>query len=206
MQALLSGVDFGPATVLVGENGVGKSTLVEGVARAWGFPAEGGSTWEQRQGVEAPSLLAEHLQLTRGGGAPRTGFFLRAETMHGFSAYLTEVGSDRGYRLLRRSHGQFILDLLMGAAASPGLWILDEPEAGLSFQGQLALLGLLAERTAAGSQVLVSTHSPLLARLPEAAILEVGDWGLRRSRWEDLELVEHWRAFLEEPRRYLRHL
>lgn len=206
VQDLLKGLDLGPATVLVGENGAGKSTLVEGIAGAWGFPAEGGSTWEQRQAPEVDVPLAGHLHLVRGAGVARTGFFLRAETMHGLSVHLSELGSERGYRLLRSSHGESFLDLLTGASSVPGLWILDEPESALSFQGQLALLSLLVERTASGSQVILSTHSPLLARLPGADVLEVGEWGLRRSQWEDLDLVRHWRAFLEEPERYLRHL
>lgn len=206
VQSLLDGMDFGAATVLVGENGVGKSTLVEGVARAWGFPVEGGSTWEQRRAAGTDAPLARHLHLIRGAGAARRGFFLRAETMYGFAVHLSELGSERGHRLMRRSHGESFLDLLVGASAVPGLWILDEPESALSFQGQLALLSLLQERTDSGSQVILSTHSPLLARLPGADLWEAGDWGLRQRRWEDLDLVQHWRTFLDAPERYLRHL
>ena len=55
-------------------------------------------------------------------------------------------------------------------------------------------------------QVLCATHSPVLAALPGATILEVGPWGLRRTTWEELELVQHWKAYLEAPSRYLRHL
>ena len=64
----------------------------------------------------------------------------------------------------------------------------------------------LRERVAAGSQILMSTHSPILAALPEARLVEVGEWGLRDAVWEDLEIVAHWRSFLDAPARYLRHL
>lgn len=84
---------------------------------------------------------------------------------------------------------------------------MDEPESALSFSGCLALLGHLSELLADGrSQVIMSTHSPLLAALPGAAIYEVGDWGLRRSTWEDADLVRSWRSFLDLPGRFLRHL
>ena len=83
---------------------------------------------------------------------------------------------------------------------------LDEPEAALSFSNTLALMSTLDRIGRDRGQVLCATHSPLLAALPGARILEVGDWGWRETAWEDLELVSHWRAFLTRPDRYLRHL
>lgn len=56
------------------------------------------------------------------------------------------------------------------------------------------------------AQVLCATHSPVLAAMPGATILEVGDWGLRRTAWEELELVQHWRRYLDAPEQYLRHV
>lgn len=207
VRALLDGLDLGAATVIVGENGAGKSTLVEGIAGAWGFPVEGGSTWEQRAALGDDARLARHLQLVRGVGTDKSGFFLRAETMHQFAVHLRDdAESPRGQRLLTRSHGESFIDTLLAAATYSGLWILDEPESALSFQGQLTLLSLLRERVAAGSQILMSTHSPILAALPEARLVEVGEWGLRDAVWEDLEIVAHWRSFLDAPARYLRHL
>lgn len=89
----------------------------------------------------------------------------------------------------------------------PGLWVLDEPESALSFAGCLSLLSVLKRLLAeGGSQVILSTHSPLLAALPGAQILEVGPWGLRRREWVELELVSSWKAFLDGPERFLRHL
>ena len=68
-------------------------------------------------------------------------------------------------------------------------------------------MGVLTDLAAGGAQVLCATHSPLVASTPGARILELGDWGMRDvARWEDLELVQHWRAYLAEPHRYLRHL
>jgi predicted ATPase len=89
---------------------------------------------------------------------------------------------------------------------SSGLYCLDEPEAALSFSAQIALVGALHELVTGGAQVLCATHSPLLAALPGATILEVGEWGLRESTYDELQLVAHWRRYLDEPMRYLRHV
>lgn len=89
---------------------------------------------------------------------------------------------------------------------SPGLYCLDEPEAALSFSSQLALMATLDDLSTTGAQVVCATHSPLLAALPGALVLEVGPWGIRHAAWEDLELVTHWRAYLDDPMRYLRHV
>jgi len=208
-QILGDGLDLPPGvTLLVGENGSGKSTIVEAVAMAFGLSPEGGSTHAQHSTYETESELWKWLRLTRSPGASRWGFFLRAETMHGFYTYLADnPGSNpREPDFHRLSHGESFLELLRTRFDSPGLYCLDEPEAALSFSAQIALVGTLAELAAGGAQVLCATHSPLVAALPDANLLEVGDWGLRVSTYDDLELVAHWRRYLDEPMRYLRHV
>lgn len=207
-QVLDHGVDLGPLTVLVGENGSGKSTLVEGIAEAFGLGVEGGtqnSLLHRMQVTE--SGLAEHLQLVRGAGASHRGVFLRAETMHGLFAYLSTLGgSGESTRHNFQSHGESFLEFLGDRAGVSGLWVFDEPESALSFTACMALMGQIREHVAGGSQVILSTHSPLLAALPEARIHELGEWGLRRSDYDDLDMVRNWRLFLDAPERFLRHL
>lgn len=202
-QVLESGWALGPVTVLVGDNGVGKSTLVEAVAAAFGLNAEGGTHAASYATRPTESDLADHLRLVRGAGASKRGVFLRAETMHGHFTYLETLGPSR---LHEQSHGEAFLDYLTARSGIRGLWVLDEPESALSFSGCLALVGLLGQLVAEGSQVLLSTHSPILAALPGATRFEVGAWGLREAAYDDLELVGQWRAFLAGPERYLRHL
>ena len=104
------------------------------------------------------------------------------------------------------SHGEAFLALLGRRASSGGLVLLDEPDAALSFTGTLSLVVRLAALVDRGGQVVVATHSPVLAALPGARLLEVGEWGLREVAWEDLELTASWRQFLRDPRAFLRHL
>ena len=207
-QVLREGIDLDPGvTFLVGENGSGKSTLVEGIAIAYGLSPEGGSRQARHSTRPTESPLSDWLRIQRGVGANRWGFFLRAETMHSFYTYLEENPSAGPEPLFHEmSHGESFLALLESRFDDPGFYCLDEPEAALSFSSTLSLIAVLRRIAEDGGQVLCATHSPVLAALPGARILEVGDWGLRPAVWEDLELVRHWRSFLDEPGRYTRHL
>lgn len=207
-HVLRAGLDLGPVTVLVGENGSGKSTLVEGIALAFGLSSEGGSTMARHTTRETESQLWRSLLLTRDAGASRWGFFLRAETMHGFYTYLEEHPGGADPVFHEMSHGESFLELLGTSRFSgDGLYLLDEPESALSFTGCLALVDRLHTiGSRPGAQAVVATHSPIVASVPGATLLEVGDWGVRESAWEDLDLVRHWRSFLDEPQRYLRHV
>jgi predicted ATPase len=200
-------------TFLVGENGSGKSTLVEAFAAV--YPRTGFiSPFVKVTGPEPSpedSPLAYHLKARTNKKASPAGFFLRAETMHQYFASVdgdeTQERMWNGERLQERSHGESFLAVLKYRFTDVGVYFLDEPEAALSFQSCLGLMALLDQMRREGSQVIVATHSPLLVSLPEATLLEIGDWGTRRvESADDLELVRAWRDFLEAPRRYLRYL
>jgi predicted ATPase len=200
-------------TFLVGENGSGKSTLVEAFAAV--YPRRGAES-SSRTPVTGPppsdedSPLRWHLRAQTHRLAAPGGFFLRAERMH---EYLGEVDATPfesrawgGERLQERSHGESFLAILRHRFADRGVYFLDEPESALSFRSSLALLVVLDALRQEGSQAIVATHSPLIAALPGATTIEVGDWGLRTVPWEDLDLVRSWREFLGAPQRWLRHL
>jgi len=203
-QLLDEGIELGPMTILVGDNGAGKSTVVEAIAMAFGMNAEGGSTNAMNATYSSESGLASHLQLVRGAGGSKNGFFLRAETMHGLFTYLESIGDPGSFH--RRSHGESFIDLVASRSRMRGLWILDEPESALSLPGCLALIGQMRDLIDQGSQVLLSTHSPVLAAFPGADLYEIGEWGMRASDYDDLDLVRNWRSFLDAPERYLRHI
>jgi predicted ATPase len=209
------GLELPPGvTFLVGENGSGKSTLVEALADVYprhGFEASFPGVLGP-QSSEEDSPLHWHLRPRVQHMASRAGFFLRAEAMHSYFAAIDADPNTRrsvwdGEKLQHRSHGESFLTVLRHKFTDVGVYFLDEPEAALSFRSCLGLLSLLDVMRREGSQVVVATHSPLLVTLPEATLLELGDWGIRTiSSYEDLDLVQTWRSYLDAPGRYLRHL
>jgi predicted ATPase len=207
-QLLHEGLDLAPATILVGENGSGKSTIVEAVAMAYGLSGEGGSINARHATRTTESPLHEGLRLVRGAGASKWGYFLRAETMHGHFTYLEGVRGPYDPAFHELSHGESFLEMLRTRRfEGEGFFVMDEPEAGLSFSAQLALVATLAQLAGqTGTQVLLATHSPILTSLPGARILELDDSGMHERAWDDLDVVDHYRRFLEAPGRYLRHL
>ncbi|MEF2976331.1 AAA family ATPase [Subtercola sp. YIM 133946] len=196
-----------PVTFLVGENGSGKSTIVEAIAEAWGVDVRGGHSGRKYSSELARSPLGEILVLDRGAegvAMVRTkakGFFLRSETA--FDVF-ERLGYGPGYTEV--SHGESFLQTFEERFGGRGLYILDEPEAALSFTACLSLIAKLAEVVEAGGQVICATHSPILTAMHGASIVELDADGLRPSAWAELELVQHWRRFLDAPERYLRHL
>ena len=205
-QMLRSGLQLSSLTMLVGENGVGKSTIVEAIAMAYGLNAEGGSTHPRHSPRPTESRLHERIRLVRGLSRSRWGYFLRAETMHGLLTYLEDNPSSyqAETRYHERSHGQAFNELLTSkvghmSRARGGFLVLDEPEAGLSFLSQVTLAHQLAELRKDGIQVLIATHSPILAATPGAHIVELDDAGFRPREWNQLTTVALYRRFLTDP-------
>ena len=207
------GIDVPPGvTFVVGENGSGKSTLVEAMAAV--YPRHGHAAGHVNvvgaRPSEEDSPLRWHLRAVTHPLASPAGFFLRSETLHDYLVEVDRGGSGArafdGQTLTARSHGEAVLTLLRHRFTEPGVYFLDEPEAALSFTSSLGLVGVLAELAEAGCQVIGATHSPILTALPGATLLEVGEHGLRRTSWEDLQLVADHRAYLDDPARFLRHL
>ncbi|MBC9718679.1 AAA family ATPase [Streptomyces sp. TRM66268-LWL] len=207
-QLLREGLRFtAPVTFLVGENGSGKSTLAEAFAEAFGLDSYGGSHDWKYASHRAKSALGERLRFDAAAGgrhmvrswSARKGFFLRAETA-------LDALDREGFTPDQRSHGEGFLAAFRGKFLKPGLYVMDEPEAALSFASCLELLGHIDQLTRAGGQIVCATHSPLLTALPGADIVEVGEHGMRRVTWEELELVDHWRRYLGDPQAYLRHI
>ncbi len=213
-QILDNGMELGPgATVLIGPNGAGKSTIVEAVAAAWGRRMSAFRQDWLQQAVAAPSEedsdLHRSLRLSFTRGGPTGGLFLRAERLHAQADGFTHPGrwSERvDGPLLTRSHGEGFLQVLAGMVAEPGLYILDEPESALSFDSCLMLLTIMNDMLAAGSQILLATHSPILAALSGAHLYQLDEHGITPVAYDSSDLVTSWRHFLNNPDSYLRHL
>jgi predicted ATPase len=213
-QLRRDGVELDPrVTVVVGENGSGKSTFVEAVARRWADRLTAQVKHWSPESTAEDTDLHRALVLTGEYPMPQGGCFLRAESMHALFAEIDAGTGEHagattafGGELNVRSHGESFLAYLESRLSERGLFVLDEPEAALSFRSCLRLLAIIGAAVEGGSQVLLATHSPVLAAFPGATILEFGESGIRTPDWEDLELVAHWRAFLERPEMYLRYL
>ena len=191
-----------PATFLVGENGTGKSTLLEAVAVAYGFNPEGGTLNYRFSTYDDVSELAWALRLVKGVRRPRSGYFFRAESFFNLAsqaeAYDRERGrpSFGGRDLHRQSHGESFFSFFQ-AFDGPGLYLMDEPEAALSPQRQLALLIELTRLVDAGAQFIIASHSPILLGLPGATLLSFDEAPVRPVRWEDTDSYRLTRLFLD---------
>jgi predicted ATPase len=192
-------------TVLVGENGSGKSTVMEILAEAYGLNPQGGSALARFRTRESEPGIGAHFIVERGPSRPGWSYFLRADTMHGLYTYLEASPGRRPERFHELSHGEGFLEVLRTRVNQPGFYLMDEPDAPLSFIACLGLVSLLHDLVQAGSQAVVATHSPIIAAAPGARILELGGWGMRPASWEELDIVLHWRRFLSEPGSYFRH-
>ncbi len=122
------------------------------------------------------------------------------------AASIHELDRRYGPELDARSHGEGFLKLFQSRLVPGGLYLLDEPEAPLSPQNQLALLALVRASVADGSQFLIATHSPIVLALPDAEILSFDEAPPRRVAYDDLEHVRLTREFLNDRERYLRLL
>lgn len=208
-------------TFLTGDNGTGKSTLIEAIAVAAGFNPEGGTVNFRFSTRSSESALGRYLRLVRSPGKPQTGFFLRAESFYNVATEVDRLATGRGPNLLdryggrslhERSHGESFLDLATHRFGPHGLYVLDEPESALSVPGCLALIARIHDLVAAGSQFVIATHSPVLLAVPNALILrlsvddDTGHGVISEVDFDDAEPVALTRSFLADPQRFLRQL
>ena len=202
----IDAIAFHPnVTFFVGENGSGKSTVMEAIALALGFGAEGGTKNVRFASAGAMSPLHESLRLARGVPQPRDGYFLRAESFFNVASYMDETGyldSYGGASLHAQSHGESFMAVLLHKLRGNGIYLLDEPEAALSPNRQLAALSAIHRLVEQHSQFVIATHSPILLSYPHAKIVLFDATGVSEVAFEDTEHFAVTRDFLNNyPRR-----
>jgi predicted ATPase len=201
-----------PITLLAGDNGSGKSTIVEALAKAMGFGDEGGEFVRLGELPPVPRpVFDDALEPVLTSTKPRGGYFLRAESFFNIAAFVDSGGifspdlSLYGdVPLHEQSHGQSFLSLAANRFGGESLYLFDEPEAALSLSGVLALVAIVVRAARAGAQFVIATHSPVLLACPRARIYELDDDGIATREYDDLEVVRLTRAFLDAPERFLR--
>lgn len=202
-----------PVTFLVGENGTGKSTLIEAIAVAYGFNPEGGSRNFNFSTNESHSMLWQCLTLSKTLPA-KDGFFLRAESLYNVATNIDDMDKELsfdplviesygGTSLHEQSHGESFLSIVQHRFGGEGLYILDEPEAALSPQRLMTLLVEIDRLVKNHSQFIIATHSPILMAYPHADILQLSGSGISRVNYKDTEHYKVTKMFLDCPEKML---
>ncbi len=204
-------------TYIIGENGMGKSTLLEGIAIALGFNPEGGTLNFNFSSYDSHSNLDQYLRVVKGVERARDSFFFRAETFYNVASNIEEmdkepssgarvIDSYGGVSLHEQSHGEAFFAAFTERFQGNGLYILDEPEAALSPLRQLSMLARINELVQQGSQFIIATHSPIIMAYPDAKIIQLTEEGLTEVSLEETSHYSIMEQFFSDRKRLLHHL
>ena len=207
-----------PVTFFVGENGTGKSTVIEAIAALSRLPVSGGSR-NELSGSHGPDTISPLAAALRPSfrQRPSDAYFLRAEFQAHFASLLDQRKADPdfwgdpyalygGRSLHTRSHGEAFLAILQNRIRS-GLLLFDEPESALSPQRQLALLAQMSMLVATGkSQFIIATHSPILLTFPGAQILAFDGNTIQQVSLDETSHFQITKGILQNPAVYWKHL
>lgn len=207
--------------LFAGENGTGKSSLLEAIAAHYGFGPEGGNrnfgndSTKSNHSID-PLVRALRLSFDRRTGA---GYFLRAESWFNTVSYMDKLDEEPafaapissyygGRSLHTRSHGETFFTLLALKFQCDGLFLLDEPEAALSPQRQLSFLVLIHDvlHRYKDAQFIISTHSPIILGYPDAQILSFDNGQIHEVEYEDTSSLQIVRQFVNDREKFLEEL
>lgn len=202
-------------TFIVGENGTGKSTILEAIAAAYGFNPEGGTINFNFSTRSTHSELHDYIRLVKGVWRAEDGFFLRAESFYNLASNIEDldegitgarlIDSYGGKSLHAQSHGEAFLSVFLNRFGGNGLYILDEPEAALSPMRQLTMLSRLHQLVQDNSQFIIATHSPILMSYPDSVIYELKN-GYIETAYKDTEHYQIMKRFINDSDKMLDYI
>jgi predicted ATPase len=210
----LSSLEFHPkVTFIVGENGSGKSTILEAIAVKCGFNAEGGTKNFNFSTNENHSELYNYIRLIKGVKTPKDGFFLRAESFYNLATNIEELdrevpglmSSYGGKSLHKQAHGESFFSVFMNRFGGNGLYILDEPEAALSPARQMAMISRMHDLVKQNSQFIIATHSPIIMAYPDSIIYEIKE-KIEIKEYEETEHYHIMKSFINNKNKMLKLL
>lgn len=214
----LDQLDFHPkVTYIVGENGMGKSTLMEAIAVGLGFNPEGGTINFNFSTAATHSELHQYLRLARSVNKPRDGLFFRAESYYNLATNIDQldreggpggriIDSYGGKSLHQQSHGESFFATFLHRFNGNGLYMMDEPEAALSPFRQMAMLSRIHQLVQQRSQFIIATHSPILMAYPDAVIYNLTSDGIERISLEETDHYILMKQFINNRERMLQEL
>ncbi|MFX4263642.1 AAA family ATPase [Pelotomaculum propionicicum] len=210
----LQSLSFHPkVTFIIGENGSGKSTILESIAVAYGFNAEGGTKNFNFTSRATHSDLNNFMRVVKGTKKPRNGFFFRAESFYNFASNIDDLDREMsfgppliesygGRSLHEQSHGESFFAVFLNKFSGEGIYILDEPEAALSPSRQMSMLSRMHELVCEGSQFIIATHSPIVMAYPDALLYQIRE-GFEKVSYEETEHYQVMSSFLNNREKML---
>jgi len=206
----LKSIEFSNSlTIIAGDNGTGKSTIIEAIAFKYGFNLEGGSRNFNFETKKINSMLGECMKIARGYRKPKDAYFFRAESFYNLASNIDEIGvtgSYGGISLHNQSHGESFFSLFLNRLRGEGFYLFDEPEAVLSPQRQLAFVARMNELINKGSQFIIATHSPIIMAYPEARILQLSEDGIKEVTYEKTDCYQFYKLFINDYEQVLRQM
>jgi len=209
----LSELKFHPrVTFILGENGSGKSTILESIATAYGFNPEGGTKNFNFSSRDTHSDLYEFIKIIKGAIRPNDGFFFRAESFYNVASNIDDLAANAsgdflslygGKSLHNQSHGESFFSLFMNRFSKRSLFILDEPEAALSPSRQMAMIRRIYELVNTNCQFIIATHSPIIMAYPDSIIYEINNDNIRTCDYDETEHYQIMRSFFDNPKRMI---
>lgn len=204
-------------TVITGENGIGKSTLLEALAVKMGCPAEGGSVNFYYKTEDTHYDYTEHLKIIKTGKKINDIFFYRAETFYTFLSEMRKLDSTfsfdpqiksyyGGRDLHTVSHGESMKALFNYRFKPNGLYILDEPEASLSISSQIDFIERIQKLAKEDAQFIIATHSPILMLMPNIELFQITTNSIKEINFKDTNIYYLYNEILKSKGEFIKNI